>query len=578
MPEPSAHPGIVTLGKSSENNFKPGHLNNEYHDDQENQIPALQSIPKSTHNTNHIINDKQIDLTKEQSLESSTSSTSHYLQDIEKSHESELCQIHNDDNQQICLLESNHLHHLTDIYETSFMFPANIRFLAWNWWNMNADLIKYYKNDVTFHGPNLYLSGPSTTSPYPQLRASNFDTIDFEYPLKYIVCRLPEHGHNLRLMTDIVSESIQEDINNHIGSSAHSHHNHIGSDEELEKDIESLNIKWSVSGTFIAKPYNEDVYDADGSFDIHLHCNWNIDCIESDCQYNVYILPSHAQNRTRSKEINVFEQDYHSLDMNSQERINGTLRIYPEQNNDNKSTRNTRKRCRSQMDEEQVSNHSTSNHNGATKRRRLNDENATTLVMNGGEHDEKHEMEQKSNEHKPLQKRLKHKSSNRKSQFTNKTEQRYGRHVAVTVDRKPKRKQNHNHKNEETKMNPNARYRGYFIALFLPRSSELYPFCTESMNLQPFIRGQIVFYDAIHADQAKPNKENYEWLIANMIRTYRKKGKNLPEFMRMRRETEMYHKQLEYEEQRQILLQRHQMNHNHNHRTRSGSIVFDVAS
>eukprot|EP01083_Nonionella_stella_P143239 444743_1 len=54
------------------------------------------------------------------------------------------------------------------------------------------------------------------------------------------------------------------------------------------------------------------------------------------------------------------------------------------------------------------------------------------------EHDTWHEIEHKHNENKPLQQRLKHKSSNKKSshtQFTNK----YGRHVMVTVHR-PRRK------------------------------------------------------------------------------------------------------------------------------------------
>eukprot|EP01083_Nonionella_stella_P164624 545441_1 len=51
------------------------------------------------------------------------------------------------------------------------------------------------------------------------------------------------------------------------------------------------------------------------------------------------------------------------------------------------------------------------------------------------EHDTWHEIEHKHNENKPLQQRLKHKSSNKKSshiQFTNK----YGRHVMVTMHRR----------------------------------------------------------------------------------------------------------------------------------------------
>eukprot|EP01084_Bolivina_argentea_P036229 67054_1 len=205
----TASRGVITLGKRTDNNNNNNNYTSSYYnDDQENQIPALHPV-----NAN---NNKSIcDLTKEESLDSTTSSTTEMLKDIEKSHESELCHIDSDDNQRILILETNYSFKLCDNFHSSFMQPSHIGFFPWNWWNIDVNLIKYYKNDITFHGPNLYLSGPIyNNNIYPLLRPLNFDTIDFEYPLKYITCHLSRNEYDISLMTDIVNDSIQQDINN----------------------------------------------------------------------------------------------------------------------------------------------------------------------------------------------------------------------------------------------------------------------------------------------------------------------------------------------------------------------------
>merc|ERR1712130_898292 len=145
--------------------------------------------------------------------------------------------------------------------------------------------------------------------------------------------------------TDIVSESIQNDINN----------DHVHNE------------------------YDTSCYHEDGSFDINLYFNWNIDCIESDCTYNVYIF-----HRTHGQKIEVFQ------DINNYNHA--TFRILPLQNYEKKTNR--KRHCEQQQ-------------NNTAKRRKLNDQ--TMQHQN----EEKQELEHKENDNKPLQKRFKHKTSNR---------------------------------------------------------------------------------------------------------------------------------------------------------------------
>lgn len=90
--------------------------------------------------------------------------------------------------------------------------------------------------------------------------------------------------------------------------------------------------------------------------------------------------------------------------------------------------------------------------------------------------------------------------------------------------------------------------------------------------MQPFIRGQIVFYDAIDADQDKPTKENYEWMIGEIIKTYKSKGSNLEEFNTMELEAQ----RMEIESMQNINYNVH--NNRSHHNASSESIVFGQSS
>ena len=466
-------------------------------------------------------------------------------------------------------METNEHYKLGQDWEAPFMTPSILRFLPWNWWQDNPSLINYYKNDITFHGPDVYLSGTShsPSSPYPLLRASNFDSIDFEHALSKMTVYLTESNNSDRvchLLTDIVSDTITEELHNHNNNLMHDrnrrsysmhHHQHTAVDDELVDDINRLQIKMSVSGTFIAKPYDQKSYNAqDKSFDVRLHFNWNIDCIESDCAYSVYILPSHRMNRQKSKEIAVYSDTYHSLNGTEEVHQNNghNLRIYPQE-----KERMSRKRNRSQIE-------SYDSQMLQAKRRKLNETS-----------EKKQELEHKEDtslQHRPIQKRFKQKSSNRKvhrSKHQDVSVERLGnRRISMTASKK-KTKRNRNtqqKKKERVDDDDNRKYRGYFIAIFVPRSAELYPFCTESMNLQPFIRGQIVFYDAIDADQDKPNKHDYEWMIGQIIETYKCKGSNLEELKLMEFEAQQLE---EYQ-----AIKRRNYNKRQQHNQSTESVVF----
>ena len=499
------------------------------------------------------------------------------------------------------------------------MQPSHLKYFEWNWWHQDHDKRLYYKNDVTFHGPQIYLSGPIYNSPYPSLMASNFDSIDFEYPLKYLTCRLAENNHNIQLMTDYVTDILEQDIMSHDDNrcggnrfSRHHHHHHSrrhchNNDEEFQQDIKESRVRFSVKGVFISKPYNEGSFNSDGSFDINLHCHWNIDCIESEAAYNVIILPSSHKNRKRHKELECKDDGYIStIDTDNKD---GVLRIYPQQSTQHQPHHqqqqqqqyinhgNSRKRSRSQLeeshDEDMLNDLQSLNVMPSAipmKRRKLSI-NQCKKIDGGYNNEEKQELEHKSadcemiNNSIPLQqKKLVHKSSNRKP---HKTIHRHNGRVSVTMDKKlplrfrKNRTNNHNnynnhnkHNNQEnnndkskSKIDCDGKYRGYFIALFVPRFQEFSSlnYWETASSLQPFIRGQIVFYDSIHVDQGqgeeqgKPQKENYQWLMENIVKTYKKKGKNITEFQIMRKECEKYIQQ----QYRNTINNNH--NHNHNH-------------
>lgn len=530
----------------------------------------------------------------------STSSTSEYTKSIEKSHEQQLCNIADIDNQKIHLMETNEKLKLKGVFECGYMQPSTLQFFPWNWWKNNVKQINYYKNDVTFHGPQIYLSGPVYNIPYPSLMSSNFDSLDFQYPLQLLSCRLTSNDYKITKMTDHVLNILETDFsinhqnnnsnnNNNNGGNRfssrhhhsrrhhHNHHSHHNNDDELQIEIEEMRIRFSVKGVFISKPYNESAFHSDGSFDINLHCHWSIDYIEQEAAYNVIILPSHPKNRKRCKELEV-EQFIHPS-INDQDDKHGKLRIYPEEieteniesekkekekkpifslmnddnNNHNHNHNNSRKRSRSEME---ISSHHNNNivladmdrlnimpSAAPTKRRRLNDNQSidnNNNNGNNGNNEEKQELEHKSADITPLQpKRFKNKSSNRKP---HKTIHRHDGRVSVTMEKKKKASNHNNYDKKQASIDPNTKYRGYFIAVFVPRLSESYPNYCETMNLQPLIRGQIVFYDAIHADdgkgdnQGKPTRDNYQWLMSNICKTYKKKGRNLKEMWTMKEE------------------------------------------
>ena len=245
-------------------------------------------------------------------------------------------------------MEENEDLGLKGIFECGYREPSTIKFFSWNWWINDSFKCNYYKNNVTFHGPQIYLSGPIHQLPYPSLLASNFDSIDFQYPLQYLTCRLPQNDHKITKMTDYVLDILESDFsmnNQHNGGGGggnnggnrfsrhhsrryHHHHHHHHNDDELQMEVNDMKIKFSVKGVFISKPYNQSSFNSDGSFTINLHCNWNIDCIEQEAAYNVIILPSHYKNRKRCKELEV--EHYIHPSMNDENDIHGELRIYPE--------------------------------------------------------------------------------------------------------------------------------------------------------------------------------------------------------------------------------------------------------
>ena len=596
----------------------------------------------------------------------SGSSTSQYLKDIEISHEVDLCKLHHDDIQLVLLSETNALLGFRSIFESGFGSPAVIRYLQWNWWNKHVPTIHHYRTEVTFHGPSLSLSGPFHHRPYPLLRPSNFDTIDFEYPLHHISCRcLPNAVHP---MTEVVasiwrdalheahdSNNLNSSHSNHTGHGTHGRNRHCGrghgpappvfGSEELEEEIANLQMKWSVSGCFISKPYQRSAYDANGAFEVNVHCHWNMDCLDAMEQdascYSVYIIPSHPMERGK---MNVISVDGSYAAIGSDEKgIHGKIRIYPEIEDDDDGHQNgqqtqtvqqtvhqtvntvanpqsaqerqngdrlrnskmkqnedissrskaSRKRSREEME---VSVESTDGQNGMngmdetegnvmgnlqslnimptaitgtitpqTKRRKLS--------VHWKEEMDGTEESPLSGPEQPARK-LKSKSSNRKSP---KTVHRHGNRVSVTVEKKSTKnrrspRQNHNvvvpnngddgngqypnGQNVNGQNGPNismmsasssgsadddTKYRGYFLAIFVPRSPELLSaYFGDHTTLQPFVRGHIVFYDGIYVDEngGKPSSENYEWIMRQIATTYKEKGRNLEHFSRMKEELE----------------------------------------